>query len=103
LVNPTKVAQADAFFRTTIFGSFFFERTARIRETTTGVAMWHEFGHAWKMWQNIRAASAGTIPGAIGIHPAQRTSDEALRWENRMRQQIYGPLGPNNARRVKHD
>ena len=55
------------------------------------------------MWQNINAAQNGVIPGANGIDPRLNTSSEAVRWENRMRQQLYGPFGPNNAERKVHD
>lgn len=48
---------------------------------------WHEFGHAW-----------GYINGRVG-GPSNK---ESLDWENRMRQQVYGPLGPNNAPRIAH-
>jgi hypothetical protein len=48
---------------------------------------WHEFGHAW---------------GHINGRPADRTNPEAVQWENRMREQLYGPLGLNNAPRNAH-
>jgi hypothetical protein len=48
---------------------------------------WHEFGHAW---------------GSINGRSLDRTNPEALAWENRMRKQLYGPIGPNNAPRVAH-
>jgi hypothetical protein len=48
---------------------------------------WHEFGHAW---------------GNINGRPLDRTNPESLAWENRMREQLYGPIGPNNAPRVAH-
>jgi hypothetical protein len=48
---------------------------------------WHEFGHAW---------------GCIKGRPLDHTNDEADAWENRMREQLYGPLGPNNAPRIAH-
>ena len=51
------------------------------------VAAWHEFGHAW---------------GYINGRPGPRSNQESIDWENRMRQQIYGPLSPNNAARRAH-
>ena len=48
---------------------------------------WHEFGHAW---------------ASINGRSLDRSNPEAFQWENRMREQLYGPLGPNNARRLKH-
>ncbi|MGB7172141.1 MAG: hypothetical protein WBD23_01185, partial [Candidatus Acidiferrales bacterium] len=73
-----------------------------VQDYTLPIDAFHEFGHAWKMWQNINAAQNGLIPGASGIAPDLNTSNEALRWENRMRQQVYGPIGPNNAARTVH-
>jgi len=102
LVNPGAVANASSFFSDTVFGGSFFG-PGKIRDTTTEIAAFHEFGHVWKMWENINAAANGIIPGANGIDPRLNTSNEALRWENRMRIQVYGPLGPNNAQRIKHD
>jgi RHS repeat-associated protein len=102
LVNPSAVASASIFFSDTVFGSSRFG-PGTVRDTTTGIAAFHEFGHAWKMWQNINAARNGVIPGANGIDPRLDTSREALRWENRMRQQVYGPVGPKNAERKVHD
>jgi RHS repeat-associated protein len=102
LVNPSAVASASIFFSNTVFGGTRFG-PGEVRDTTTGIAAFHEFGHAWKMWQNINAAQNGVIPGANGIDPRLNTSSEALRWENRMRQQVYGPFGPKNAERKVHD
>ena len=51
---------------------------------TLEIATWHEFGHAW-----------GNIHGRHD----HRSDNEAVAWENRMRKQVYGPLGPNNAGR----
>jgi RHS repeat-associated protein len=53
---------------------------------TKGVTAWHEFGHAW-----------GYIHGRVG----EPSYSEARAWENRMRQQVYGPLGPHNGPRVR--
>jgi hypothetical protein len=58
----------------------------RIRDMTQGIAVWHELGHGW-----------GYIHGRVG----SRSNQEAVDWENRMRQQVYGPIGPNNAPRVR--
>lgn len=58
-----------------------------VNDFTPGVAAWHEFGHAW---------------GFINGRPGSATNPEALQWENRMREQLYGPLGPRNARRIRH-
>jgi hypothetical protein len=54
---------------------------------TPSIALWHEFGHAWAIVNGIRNNSAIETLG--------------LDWENRMRRRIYGPLGPNNARRIR--
>lgn len=59
----------------------------RVNPFTPEAMTWHEFGHAW---------------GMINGRPSERTNPEAFDWENRMRQQLYGPLGPNNARRIVH-
>lgn len=101
VVNPQAVANDDAKFQTIPMLRWKFG-DGILHDLTTGIAAWHEFGHAWKMWQNINAAANGVIPGARGIDPALNTANEALRWENRMRQQVYGPLGPNNAPRNVH-
>jgi RHS repeat-associated protein len=58
-----------------------------IYDYDTGIATFHEFGHAW-----------GFIHGRVG----EQTNREALDWENRVREQLYGPLGPRNAPRIKH-
>jgi RHS repeat-associated protein len=55
-----------------------------IRNMTPNIATWHEFGHAW---------------GVINGRPMQRTNAE---WENLMRAQRYGPIGPKNAPRRIH-
>jgi hypothetical protein len=59
----------------------------RVNPCTTEVAVWHEFGHAW---------------GVINGRGMPRTNAEALQWENDMRAVIYGPLGPRNAKIVRH-
>ena len=58
-----------------------------VNDFTPGIAAWHEFGHAW---------------GFINGRPGSATNPEALQRENRTREQMYGPLGPRNARRTRH-
>ena len=73
-----------------------------LRSMTPGIAAWHEMGHAWAMWQDMNARALGVISPSdrgLGQGPAVQ---KALDWENRIRQDLYGPLGPNNARRVLH-
>ncbi len=55
---------------------------------------WNEFGHAWKFIN--RGAFLRWMLGTYF------TSDEAVKWENKMRVQLYGPNGPKNAPR-KHE
>ena len=62
LVNPAKVSATNRFFRTP-FGQMRFG-SGTVRSMTMPVAIWHEFGHAWRMWQSARAKSFGVIPGA---------------------------------------
>jgi hypothetical protein len=93
LVNPS---QADVANRNlnpqTVLG---FSRFAgqdkppfwRVNPFTGQTMAWHEFGHAW---------------GQINGRPADKTNKEAFDWENRMREQLYGPLGLNNAPRTAH-
>ncbi len=57
-----------------------------IQPLTDQVAAWHEFGHSW-----------GFIHGRT---TSRNSGPEAAEWENRMRQQLYGNLGPKNAPRV---
>jgi RHS repeat-associated protein len=59
----------------------------RVNPFTGQVMGWHEFGHAW---------------GYMNGRPLDHTNPEADAWENRMREQLYGPTGPNNAPRVAH-
>jgi RHS repeat-associated protein len=59
----------------------------RVNPFTGEVMAWHEFGHAW---------------GYMNGRALDHTNPEAEAWENRMREQLYGPLGPNNAPRVAH-
>jgi RHS repeat-associated protein len=93
LVNPD---QADIANRNlnpnTILGSSRFagqNQSPRwgVNPFTPEVMTWHEFGHGW---------------GQINGRAADQTNAEALQWENRMREQLYGPLGPNNAPRISH-
>ena len=93
LVNPDQMGVADRNLNpATILG---FGRWAgqnqdspwRVRPFTPGIATWHEFGHAW-----------GNIHGRT----SHRSDQEANAWENRMRQQVYGPFGPDNAKRIAH-
>jgi hypothetical protein len=54
---------------------------------TPSIATWHEFGHAWGVLNGRRMAETGP---------------ESVDWENIMRQVVYGPFGPKNARRLFH-
>ncbi len=58
-----------------------------INPFTAETNAWHEFGHAW---------------GFIHGKSMSQTNPDALRWENRMRQFLYGPLGSSNAPRAVH-
>jgi hypothetical protein len=101
LVNPQGVANDSLRFQTVpVLGWRF--GPGRIRDMTTGMAAFHEFGHAWKMWQDINAAANGIIPGSQGIVTGFNSAGEALAWERRMRVQVYGPIGPDNAERTVH-
>jgi RHS repeat-associated protein len=93
LVNPNEMGVADrALSPNTILGA---QRWAgqnqyprwAVQPFTPGIAEWHEFGHSW-----------GYIHGRVG----GASNSEALRWENRMREQVYGPSGPDNAPRIVH-
>jgi RHS repeat-associated protein len=96
LVNPRAVANDSVRFQTIPVLGF------KFGHTTTGIASFHEFGHAWKMWQDLNAAASGIIPGSQGIVPGYNSAGEALAGEKRMRIQVYGPIGPNNAERTVH-
>jgi RHS repeat-associated protein len=93
LVNPDQLSIADRNLSpNTILGVGRWEGQNQnprwsVRPFTTGIATWHEFGHAW---------------GFIHGRPGGRSNEESKAWENRMREQVYGPLGPNNARRIAH-
>ena len=93
LVNPAQMTIADRNSSpNTVFGAMKWEGQdsrprSNVNSFTPGIAAWHELGHAW-----------GYINGRIGV-PSNK---EAVDWENRMREQVYGPLGPRNARRIKH-
>jgi hypothetical protein len=64
-----------------------FERGQTMRTMTPSIATWHEFGHAWGVLNGRRMAETGP---------------ESVDWENIMRQVVYGPFGPKNARRLFH-
>jgi RHS repeat-associated protein len=64
----------------------------KVRPVTSEIATWHEFGHAWR-YMNRWFTQWRDMSG---------TNKEALRWENRMRERLYGEFGPNNARRRYH-
>jgi hypothetical protein len=92
LVNPNQMSIADVRLRFTILGQSKFagqlsNPTWTIRPMTTGIATWHEMGHGWGMIH-------GRLDG--------RSGPEANAWENRMREQVYGPLGRDNAQRISH-
>jgi RHS repeat-associated protein len=93
LVNPNQVAATNrslnpaSVLGATRFAGWAGDPRWRVNPFTTEINTWHELGHAW-----------GFIHGrAMGS-----TNPDALRWENRMRQLLYGPLGPSNAPRVVH-
>ncbi|MEO8663434.1 MAG: hypothetical protein ABI693_33570, partial [Bryobacteraceae bacterium] len=86
LVNPSQIHIADESLNpNTLLGSTFWSNGA-VNSFTPEVAAWHEFGHAW-----------GFINGRKG----SATNQESMDWENRMRVQLYGPIGPHNAKRIK--
>jgi len=92
LVNPDQADIATERLQSTLLGAMRFDgwdQTPRwrVREMTPGIMAWHELGHGW-----------GSIHGRID----GKSNSEADAWENRMRQQVYGPLGPDNARRINH-
>ena len=92
LVNPHQIDIGDDTLRNTFSGLIRFGGQEanppwKVGVLTTGIATWHEFGHAW----------AGMHGRGVGL----RSFPESRSWENRMRKQVYGPLGPNNAPRVK--
>ncbi len=94
LVNPAQMDIANRRLETpNILGAARFEGQFNqsppwhIYDYTTGIAAFHEFGHAW-----------GFIHGQTG----GQTNKNAIDWENRLREQLYGPLGRYNARRIAH-
>jgi RHS repeat-associated protein len=93
LVNPGQMDIANQRLMTpNLLGAARFEGQFQsppwhIYDYTTGLATFHEFGHAW-----------GFIHGQIG----GQTNKSALDWENRQRELLYGPLGRYNARRIAH-
>jgi hypothetical protein len=101
LINANNLADDNFYLEHTIAGQSKFG-PGTIQDYTLPIDAWHEFGHAWQMWKNANAAQSGVIPGASGISPQSNSATEALRWEKRMREQVYGPIGPNNAERRIH-
>ncbi len=90
LVNPGQMGLLNSRLSTnTLLGASRFDGGGawRVNPFTVEVAAWHEFGHAW---------------GVINGRSMRGTNPEALQWENQMRAFLYGPLGPSNARRVRH-
>jgi hypothetical protein len=93
LVNPSQASVADRVLDpNTILGAGRFggqnqDPRWRVNPFTGEVMAWHEFGHAW---------------ASINGRTLDRSNPEALQWENRMREQLYGPIGQNNAPRVAH-
>jgi hypothetical protein len=93
LVNPDQAYIANRNLNpNTVIGFTRFEGQDqdprwRVNPFTGETMAWHEFGHAW---------------ASINGRTLDRSNPEAFQWENRMREQLYGPLGPNNARRLKH-
>lgn len=92
MVSESYVSKDDQFLRHSLFGRDKFTPGAAIQPLTTGISTWHGLGHAWAMIQFNRGAQ----------DVKANTAKEAIRWENRMREQTYGPLGPSNASREKH-
>jgi RHS repeat-associated protein len=68
-----------------LFSAF---ENGRQRPLTPTILLWHELGHAWAIMNGV---SDRNVIGDIGVY-----------WENRMRRRVYGPLGDNNARRIRH-
>ena len=93
LVNPDQAYVANRTLDTrAVLGATRFEHQFddpqwRARPFTPETMLWHEFGHAW---------------ASINGRTLDRSNPDAFQWENRMREQLYGPLGPNNARRIAH-
>jgi RHS repeat-associated protein len=93
LVNPdeasvaNRVLDPNTILGATRWGGQNQDPRWRVNPFTGEVMAWHEFGHAW---------------GNINGRPLDHTNPEADAWENRMREQLYGPLGPNNAPRIAH-
>jgi hypothetical protein len=91
LVNPTQVLATLSPFvvatRLKFAGQTSDDSSWLIRNMTPSIAAWHELGHAW---------------GVINGRRMPQTNQEALDWENLMRQQRYGSLGSANAPRRVH-
>jgi RHS repeat-associated protein len=91
LINPNQISVAgDRLSPSTIYGIIHWAGQNQrppwqVNPFTPEIALWHEFGHAW---------------GLINGRPMKGTNSEALGWENQMRQQTYGPMGPLNAPRM---
>ena len=92
-VNPDQANVANTVLNSSSvlgasrFGGQLQDPRWRVNPFTPGIMAWHEFGHVW---------------GYINGRSLDRTNPEAFAWENRMREQLYGPIGPNNAPRVAH-
>jgi hypothetical protein len=87
LINPSELDDTSYFLQYSPLGQMRYGLpSSGIQPLTLGVTLWHEFGHSW-----------GYIHGRLG----DASNDEAHAWENRMRKQVYGPLGPNNVPRVR--
>jgi RHS repeat-associated protein len=63
-----------------------------VRPMTPEIEAWHEFGHA------LEYINSGWLARRLFGMP----NNKALEWENRMREQLYGPIGLSNAPRIKH-
>jgi RHS repeat-associated protein len=95
LVNSGQAYVADQNLGFTVLGTNKFKGQDpkqydplwRIRSMTPEIMTWHELGHGW---------------GGIHGRTDGASNSEANAWENRMRQQVYGPLGPENAPRISH-
>jgi len=89
LVNVAQIADLNSSLNPnrTVAGYLKFDRNGVWQPFTKEITAWHEFGHAW---------------GLINGRSMAQTNIEAVRWENEMRAQVYGPLGQSNARRVIH-
>jgi RHS repeat-associated protein len=92
LVNPNQMDIANSNLSGTVLGQAKFagqlhDPPYKIRDMTVPIATWHELGHGW---------------GNINGRHDHASDSEANAWENRMREQVYDPLGQDNAKRVTH-